>query len=344
MREALKAVAGGIINTTGIGTLARWAVRHRPLILMYHGLTEDETVIDWTQVRASDFDRQMRYMKDHFEMVSLADIVEMVESGRVMPRAAAVTFDDGYRSNHTLAYPILKRHGIPATIFITSGFINGYTIRQGFLWPDYVTALLKSHSTVSEIDFSAIGLGRMDISTPPKLAQARNAISEHLKTLPADQKDEALAAMERRYGPAVRADAFPDYQPLELGQLRQLANDPLITIGAHSISHQILSRMTPEKLEVEIGGSKAETEKLTGRPAQFFAYPNGRMVDINRTVVNLTARHFDAAVTTETGLNRAGGDKYLLRRVGIGRNLSFGQFKVLVSGLYHIMQKPLTLE
>jgi peptidoglycan/xylan/chitin deacetylase (PgdA/CDA1 family) len=343
MKATMKAIAGGVINVTGLGKPAHWAVRHRPLILMYHGLTEDETVFDWTQVRASDFERQMVYMKDHFQMVSLADIVAMLESGGISPHAATVTFDDGYESNFTLAWPVLKRLQIPATIFVTSGFVNGYDRRQGFLWPDYITALLRSHSS-AELDFTGIGLGPLDISTPQSLARTRNIISEYLKTFPADEKDASLACIERRHGGVVRPEAFPDYQPLQLGQLGQLAEAPLITIGAHSINHQILSQLAPDKLEAEIGGSKTELEKRTGRPVRFFAYPNGRLTDINKGVVETTARHFSAAVTTETGFNRANQNKYLLRRVGIGRNLLFGQFRVLVSGLYYIVQEPLTLE
>jgi peptidoglycan/xylan/chitin deacetylase (PgdA/CDA1 family) len=310
---------------------------------MYHGLTRDESVTDWTQVRVSDFERQMEFMKDHFRMVSLADIVAMLETGDIAPDASAVTFDDGYQSNYTLARPILQRWQIPAAIFVTSGFVNGYDTRRGFLWPDYVTALLKSHAE-PQLDFTGIGLGPLDISTPQNLARSRNIISEHLKTFPADKKDAALACMERRHGGVVRGEAFPDYQPLSLHQLRELADDPLFTIGAHSVSHQILSRMAPENLDGEIGGSGAEIEKLIGRPVRFFAYPNGRLADINTAVVTITAGRYQAAVTTVAGLNAAGQDKYLLRRLGIGRNLSLRQFKVLVSGLYHLVQKPLILE
>ncbi|NMC44625.1 MAG: polysaccharide deacetylase family protein, partial [candidate division Zixibacteria bacterium] len=147
MRTMIKTIAGRTAETVGATRLARRIVAGRPLILMYHGLTEDESVADWTQVRASDFERQMRYMKDHFEMVPLADIVTMLETGKITPHAATVTFDDGYRSNETLALPILKAMNVPATIFITSGFIRGYDRQFGFLWPDFVTVLLKSHRT-----------------------------------------------------------------------------------------------------------------------------------------------------------------------------------------------------
>lgn len=343
MRTLVKNIGGRIVEGIGVTTLARRAVAGRALILMYHGLTEDETITDWTQVRAADFARQMQYMKDHFEMVTLADIVGMLESGKIIPHAATVTFDDGYRSNETLALPILKAMNIPATIFITSGFIRGYDRQLGFLWPDFVSALLKSHSSSPELDCSIMGLGRLSVSTPQDLARTRNLISEHLKSLPADKKEEVLACMERRCGHTVRVDAFPEYRPLELGQARRLAEDPLIAIGAHTINHQILSRMNPGDVEAEIGGGKSDLEKITGRPVRFFAYPNGRLTDINAATVETVARLYEAAVTTESGFNRTGQDKYLLRRIGIGRTLPFRQFRVLVSGLYHLTQKPLAL-
>lgn len=338
----MKTIAGRTAEAVGATRLARRVVAHRPLILMYHGLTEDKAVTDWTQVRASDFERQMRYMKEHFEMVPLADIVTMLETGKITPHAATVTFDDGYRSNETLALPILKATNIPATIFITSGFIRGYDRQFGFLWPDFVTALLKSHAT-RKLDFTGIGLGPLDISTPQSRTRSRQIISERLKAMPDAQRETSLACMERRHGGPVRREAFPDYQPLEMGQVQHLAEEPLITIGAHTINHRILSRMDPRELEAEIGGGKGDIEKITGRPVRLFAYPNGRLVDINAAAVETVARMFQAAVTTEAGFNRPGQNKYLLRRIGIGRTLAFGQFKVLVSGLYHLTQQPLVL-
>lgn len=341
MRALIKTVAGRTAEIIGVTALARRAVARRPLILMYHGLTEDETVTDWTQVRAADFERQMRHMKSRFEMVSLADIVTMLETGKITPHAATVTFDDGYRSNDTLALPILKALKIPATIFVTSGFVRGYDRQGGFLWPDFVTALLKSQAA-SEFDFDRIGLGKMDISTPQGLARSRRIIGERLKTMPDEQRDEALACMERRGG-SLRTEAFPDYRPLDMAQLRRLAEEPLVAIGAHTVNHRILSRTTPELQAEEIAGGKRDIETMIGRPVRFFAYPNGRLMDIDVSTRATVAQLYQAAVTTEAGFNRTGRDKYLLRRIGIGRTLPFGRFRVLVSGLYHLTQRPLVL-
>ncbi|NMC44262.1 MAG: polysaccharide deacetylase family protein, partial [candidate division Zixibacteria bacterium] len=194
-----------------------------------------------------------------------------------------------------------------------------------------------------QLDFTGIGLGPLDISTPENLVRSRQIICERLKTMPDDKRDESLACMERRHGGAVRREDFPDYRPLDLAQVQHLAEDPLITIGAHTINHRILSRMNPGDVEAEIGGGKSDLEKITGRPVRFFAYPNGRLADINAAAVETAARTFRAAVTTEAGFNRPGQNKYLLRRIGIGRTLPFGQFKVSVSGLYYLMQPPFVL-
>ena len=115
-----------------------------------------------------------------------------------------------------------------------------------------------------------------------------------------------------------------------------------ITIGAHTRTHPILSRLTREKMEDEIIGGKHDLEKIIGRPVTQFAYPNGRWADINADTVAVAADHFDCAVITEPGCNPVEQNKYLLRRVGIGCNLLLNQFQTVVSGIYYLTQKPIS--
>ena len=324
-----------VINTaarvTGLTRAVRFLNRRRGIILMYHGLTEREDNRDWTQLKVDDFSRQMQYLSRLYRPLSMQKLVDMLDSGRLEPYSVAVTFDDGYESNYAHAYPILKQYGIPATIFVTSGFVLGTLPLRGFLWPDYVSALLKSLAPRT-VDWRHIGLGQHDLSSPRTMYSARNSICEFLKSIDAAKKDDILTTLDRKYGDAIDPDGFGGYRPMTAEQVRELARGSLVTIGAHSRTHPILSRLEATAQRDEIVGSKSDLEAVIAGPVNQFAYPNGRRQDIDEESLNLTSANFSCAVTTEPGLNRPGQDRFLLHRIGVGGNLHIDRFKNLLSG------------
>jgi peptidoglycan/xylan/chitin deacetylase (PgdA/CDA1 family) len=306
---------------------------------MYHGLTEESEINDWTQLTVSDFAAQMDYLRNHYHPVPLPKMVDMLESGRVDPHSIAVTFDDGYKSNHDLAYPILKKFEIPATVFITSGFVLQKEIQTRFLWPDFISALLISYSGET-LDLNDFGLSQYNLGSARSLYNVRNDISERLKAMDTAEAEHIIVTLNEKYGGIIQHERFTDYRPMTQNEVCRLAGSDLITIGAHSRNHPILSRIGSKRLEDEICGSKKDLESMIGAEVTEFAYPNGRWEDINNNAVAMTARHFDCAVTTEAGSNRPGHNKYLLRRIGIGRNLTLSQFRIMLSGVYYLAQKP----
>lgn len=329
----IKALANHTLIGLGLGRLAAWWHRNRPVILMYHGLTEDDRTLDWTQVHVADFERQLRYLKANYRVVPLPELVAMIESGTIPPYTCAITFDDGYRSCYKYALPILKQFELPASIFITSGFLKGFAGHKGFLWPDFVTVLLKSCG-LQEIDLTNIGLKNYDISEPADLMKTRNHICDYFKSVKAEKKDELIAHLSEMYGERVDADRFADYHSMSVDELRTMADDPLFTIGAHSRNHQILSRLDSTQLAEEVVECKRDLEAITGKPVTCFAYPNGRFQDIGEQTWRIIRQHYTFAVTTETGLPHARQNAYLLPRVGIGRNTDFAQFRALISAIY----------
>ncbi len=336
IRALIKKTAG----LSGPGKIIRYVTRFNPRILMYHGLTENPTTREWTQVAIDTFKEQMQYLRQFFHPVSLREMVAMLESGKIEPHAVTVTFDDGYKSNYDLAYPILKELGIPATIFITSRFVMPQSNRYLYLWPDLISVILKSHAPTA-IDLDDLSLGQYNLSSERNIYSAHNEICERLKSVASTDNENVVAALYERFGDTIDDNRFSDFSPMTPENVRRLAADDLITIGAHSQNHPILSRLEPARLEEEIVGSKRDLEEITGVSISEFAYPNGRWRDINREVVEITARHFECAVLTETGLNLTGHNKYLLRRIGIGSNLDFRQYRAMLSGVYYIGQKPI---
>jgi len=327
-------------SISGLTALSRHITRNRPAILMYHGLTNNPGTQDWTQVPIDDFRNQMRHIRESYHPVALSRLVMALENGRIEPHSVAVTFDDGYQSNYELACPILREFDIPATIFVTSGFISQPEKHNRYLWPDFITAMLKTHEGHT-LDLGKYGLDQYDLTSPRNIYASREAICQRLKSIAAAGTNRIIVDLYEKYGGGLDHDRFVDYRPMTADQIRELASGGLITIGAHSRSHSILSRLSPDKLEDEITGCKHDLKALSGVEVNEFAYPNGRWEDINRDVYEITARSYNCAVTTVAGLNSFGHDKYLLRRLGIGRNLDIGQFRALISGTGHLLQTPI---
>jgi peptidoglycan/xylan/chitin deacetylase (PgdA/CDA1 family) len=326
------------LGLCGGALIARQVTRRRPRILMYHGLTHDRDIRDWTQVHVDDFHAQMDYLKSAYHPISLEKLVDSLETGDIPPRAVAVTFDDGYKSNYELALPILREVGIPATIFVTSGFVSGDDSPPAPMWPDLVTMMCLSIPE-DDLDLTRFDIGRFVLTNPNNRRTSRNRLVEYLKTIPNRRKNEIVDWMRDTYGGRIAYDRFSHLRPLNPEELRRLADDDLITIGAHTRSHPILSRLDANDLAEEIIGGKIDLERMIDREVFHFAYPNGRSKDIGREAVEMAARHYRSAVTTEEALNRPGTNKYLLPRIGVGRSLTLPEFKMRMAGIYHLFRK-----
>ncbi|MDD4052659.1 MAG: glycosyltransferase, partial [candidate division Zixibacteria bacterium] len=208
----------------------------------------------------------------------------------------------------------------------------------GFLWPDFITVLLRSLDQES-LDLIDLGLGDYELSSSADRYFARDSLCGYLKTIPDRQKETIMASLQNRYGHAVSNAKCTDYQPMSLDNLRLLAEDPLIIISPHSRSHPILSRLDEDRLEEEIVGSKKDVEAITGQEATQFAYPNGRLQDIGSLAFRITARNYAHAYTSEMGLVHPDQHQCMVSRIGIGRNTTDGQFRTLLSGIYLVPKK-----
>src|SRR3989304_984073 len=149
LKESLFSIIGSEI----LAGISLAAYRHSPLVVLYHGVTGNTSPkrienYRGKHVRKDAFSYQITWLKRHFEIVPLRSIEDCVQRRRYPDRSlCAITFDDGYRNNYTNAFPVLKRMGVPATIFLTTGFID----RKFPLWPDALEMSLGAitNSTIS---------------------------------------------------------------------------------------------------------------------------------------------------------------------------------------------------
>ena len=226
-------------------------VARGPAILLYHRVASEPVDPFGLCVSPGHFAEHLAMLAAEHEPVSLAELVARIRRGEATRREVAVTFDDGYRDNLDVAVPLLERHGIPATFFIATAELGG---ARGFWWDALDRALLPAGE-----------------APQPAARRALHAAHERLVVMPPAARQAALGAIG-----ADRADrAAQTALVMTREQVRSLAARPGMTIGAHSVSHSMLTRMDDRARRAEIRDSRSDLEQLTAAPVNAFAYPYG---------------------------------------------------------------------
>lgn len=278
---------------------------NRLLILTYHRVpyTRDNLIAD--PIDSISFERQMSCLERWFNVIPLGSASSRLAGGSLPPRAVAITFDDGYRDNFTVALPILRKYNLSATFFVTTGVLG-----SGRMWNDTVIESIRVCDT-DDIDLRDIGLGTWSIRSNDEKRTAMNGILKQLKYAAAAERSAAIEIITR-IAPVPLADDLM-MTPEHVSDLSRAGME----IGAHTVSHPILTRIPDETAEKELRESKVQLEELTASPVRGFAYPNGRPgKDYDERHVDLVrGLGFDFAVSTAAGLANSGSDIFQLPRI-----------------------------
>ena len=317
--------------------LAAWeplleATRRRRLsgkgvVLMYHEIAEDgDDVEAWTVVRRADFVRQMDYLRAKFDVVSLSHaIARMAQPDSSSRPMAVVTFDDGDRGNRDVLLPVIEQLDLPVTIFVATGQVQN----QRSYWFDRLINALQTDApvTVTLPPPSAVSGVINDTRGARNWAGIQRLLSS-LKELEPNTRERVVDDIVKnmpRHDRRSRGIA-----PLAIDDIRELAGCPLVTIGAHSHCHNILTQLDRQAAFDSAARSKELLESWTGCRVNYFAYPNG---DFNEAVISaVKAAGFEAAVTTSPRPWTRGEHLFTLPRLGVGRYDSFDVFKVNLVG------------
>lgn len=255
---------------------------------------------------ADRFDQLMRLVARSFRVLSLSRAAEHLAQASLPPRSLVLTFDDGYADNVEVALPILQRHGLTASFFVSSGFLDG-----GRMWNDSVIECLRA-STRSGLDLGELGVATaVSLQTLEQRQQAVQLLLPKIKYLNLEQREVALARLQSLCGVAT----LPKDLMMSSAQLRSLHKAGM-EIGGHTVSHPILTTLDGEQAEREIALGRERLQELIDQPVQVFAYPNGKPgQDYDASHVALVRKlGFRAAVSTAAGAAGAGADLFQLPR------------------------------
>lgn len=278
--------------------------RGRLSILIYHRVRPQPDPLFPDEVDAASFEAQMHWVREWFRVLPLGEAIEALYRGRVPARALAVTFDDGYADNHEVAAPVLQRLGLSATFFVATGFRGGRC-----MWNDRVIEAVR-HCRDERLDLAMLGLGAFDLRSDATRRRAIDVILAGIKHLEPQRREAHTEAIVECAG------GLPTPSLMMLAEQWRGLQAMGMNIGAHTVSHPILTRLSPQAARAEMADSKAQLESVLGREIELFAYPNGVPGQDYSTEHVAMARQcgFRAALSTQWAAASAISDRFQLPR------------------------------
>lgn len=280
--------------------IVRWKHRLKPDFQVFYGhrvkiATEEDKahtrILNYAFCAEPDsFETWIKAKKEQYCFLAVDDILKE----KIPPKAALLTFDDGYKDIYTNAYPILKKHQVPAVVFLITDHVGS---GRPFWWDEVIAVILRSHAT---------NFGAFSLRTELDQQKCLRHVLAKAGTLPDDQKIDFLARLKEELG-----CQEIEGENLSWEEVREMKSHG-IQFGSHTLTHPVLTRVSVEKAQREIRESKIKIERETGEEVKVFSYPHG---EYNERIRNLVRQAgYRCAFTTQERANHAGDDLFELGR------------------------------
>lgn len=327
MKKKMKDFAAPLLFHSGFPYLKKiyrraWG-KGKIFILMYHRVDKQSYPFYETAVHPHAFERQMQFLKKNFSVIDLADLKRLNVKEKSATDHVVITFDDGYRDNYLHAFPILKKYGLKATIFLATDYIGTGKL----LWYDDLAWVLYHGKA-----FSAGHLGKqspLHLKLAEKIGIFLNAEKKEkrgaLQSIIAELKDVNSAHRERiidEIASSCNVSRYSrDADPVMLSwdEVVQMSESG-ISFGCHTQSHLLLSNTEIDEARREIRVSREKIEGQIEKKVTTFAYPYGKKADYSEQVISILEEEgFDFACTTNRGEESFPLSlPYELKRRGVG--------------------------
>lgn len=306
-----------LIRATPVLGCVSWVYAYRPRVLLYHRFAERTSL---RHLGIDLFEAEVKLIRERFTPLTLSGLLDAIAGGRPVRNAVVITIDDGYEDVHRHAFPVLRRYGVPATLYVTAGFLEG----KLWLWPDVIAHVLMTTSCVEYDGPETAGV--LPLRSEAERYQAWRVLGTHGETLPAADLQTWLGTLADALGVSLSPSPAEPYRPMSWQQLKEMA-DWGIEIGDHSWSHPLLTRCDPEELQRQVVRSKSCTEARLQQSVRSFAYPHGAHSPSVRRAVQ--AAGFTSAVALDSGA--AVLDPFEIPRLSSGTTLA--EFRDSLYGL-----------
>lgn len=276
-------------------------------VLTYHRVAEpdDDHYPGLISATPTAFREQIEALGRRYSYLSLAAVTDRLDGGPAVPaRSILLTFDDAYRDFAESAWPVLRAHGIPATLFVPTAFPDRPI---AFWWDRLYSAVIRTSRT----EPLETGLGPLPLATREDRVTAFRSLRGEVKSMRHPAAMALVDDLVDRLGGAPGESSV-----LGWDDLRRLATEG-VTLAPHSRVHPLLERVDADALDAEIDGSRADLVREIGSAPAAFAYPSGSHSD--GVVERVAALGIRAAFTTIRGVNDLRhADRHRLRRINVG--------------------------
>jgi len=306
-----------IKKTTGLtylNTLGKVQLRNHAVILMLHRVIKNKNQARLPHnnplcIDTETFNKLIIFLKKHFEIV---DLESAINSNHSLKPKLTLTFDDGWKDNILHAYPILKKHNIPASVFLSTDYIGE---NKGFWWESIAKKLWQSPLSVNK-EHLLKSLNKYSISVNQNIFNTEKTNSKSLLILEFIQ---SLKDIEPQELNTLAERFFFDNTPdaLDWSDVRLMEDSGLIKFGPHGAQHYILTGLDQSACEHDIMRSHAALNEHCARPLKIYCYPNGNNNSVIQSLLsNLGYTH---ALSTQSGLISTKQNEYCLPRIDVSQ-------------------------
>jgi peptidoglycan/xylan/chitin deacetylase (PgdA/CDA1 family) len=308
--------------------------RNTATIFMLHGIDADDDHHEGG-ISPGLLRRYFDYLKKHrYRVVSLASYIKALLNHEDTYKAVIFSVDDGYRDFYLNAFPVFREYGYPATIFITSDFIE----KKLFFWWDTIEYAINS-TTAKEIDLRFMGRGKVPLNDARQRAEMIGAVTRHCKTLTNKEKLNLVRGLVAQLEVDISDQPSGKYEPLSWDEIKIMQQHG-IDFHPHTKTHPIISSVPVAEQREEVTISKRVIESRLDTIADIFCYPNGQWNDFTEdTIAELKAAGYIAAVMGVDGFDntKADTDMFRVKRFGIPYEPEL--FKQYICGLEFLKRR-----
>lgn len=293
LKQGLKNIAKTILYNSGLTELMLHLSRGKLCILCYHRISDPDNGLRYLAVPQDVFEQQILFLKKYFTILPFSDAMERFKAGSIKEPILVLTFDDGYADNYSYAFPVLKKHNLTATIFLTVGYIG--TAKS--LWWNRVADIIMNSSNYS---------GGFN-----EKVEAIEDIAHSLKKMGSKDREAKIESLQERFKSRAKG-VTEEREFLNWDEIREMDRHG-IDFGSHTLTHPDLTILSQEEARKEILHSKEILERFLGRGISSFAYPYGFYRDDIKKIVRQS--NYLYARSSLEGFNSIGEDNFALKRI-----------------------------
>lgn len=320
-----RGLIANVLARSPVPLLVRRRHRRQLTVLMFHGFAdgvqESFENLESKHLDVRKWESFTGWLAKRYRVLPLSKAVACLEQGKSLPDySVCLTMDDGFRSTHDLAYPVLQKHQVPATIYLATEFVH----EKKPIWVDRVSySLVQAGRSLAELRAAKKDLKHSSQDDIVRRVEEIEASTGH--RLPARVDDPTLPATQRS---------------LDWDQIVRMKASGLVEFGSHTHSHRILGRCSTAVAQEELRSSKAIIESHLEGPCDHFCYPNGTPGDFTEGTEKLVrAAGYRSSVTTVPGWNEAKASPLGLRRLGVNNALDLTRFQLMMTGVMALLDK-----